>query len=282
MKILITGVSGQLGFDAVRVLKAQNIEYAPCNRDTFSLTDYKKAREVIENYRPTAIVHAAAYTAVDKAESEREVCMKTNAEATENLAKIAKDIDAKFAYISTDYVFPGNGENFYEINDAKNPLNVYGKSKLLGEEAVINTLQKYFIVRVSWVFGKNGKNFVKTMLNLADTHSELRVVADQIGSPTYTYDLAKLLLDMVKTEKYGVYHATNEGVCSWAEFAAEIFRLAGKNTKVTGISSEEYPTPAVRPKNSRLSKKSLDRGGFSRLPAWQDALKRYLEETGYV
>ena len=282
MKILVTGVSGQLGFDVCRILREQNIEHLPSSRETFSLTDFKRAREAVENYRPDAIIHAAAYTAVDKAESESELCFKTNAEATKNLAEIAKDIDAKFVYISTDYVFPGTGENFYETSDAKNPLNVYGKSKLKGEEAVINTLYKYFIVRISWVFGKNGKNFVKTMLNLAETHGELKVVADQIGSPTYTYDLAKLLVEMVKTEKYGVYHATNEGVCSWAEFAAEIFKLANKKTKVTGISTEEYPTPAIRPKNSRLSKKSLDEGGFSRLPSWQDALKRYLEELQNV
>lgn len=282
MKILVTGVSGQLGFDVCRILREQNIEHLPCNRETFSLTDFKKAREAVENYRPDAIIHAAAYTAVDKAESESELCFKTNVEATKNLAEIAKDIDAKFVYISTDYVFPGTGENFYETSDAKNPLNVYGKSKLKGEEAVINTLEKYFIVRISWVFGKNGKNFVKTMLNLAETHGELKVVADQIGSPTYTYDLAKLLVEMVKTEKYGVYHATNEGVCSWAEFAAEIFKLANKKTKVTGISTEEYPTPAIRPKNSRLGKKSLDEGGFSRLPSWQDALRRYLEEIQNV
>jgi len=278
MKVLVTGVTGQLGFDVCRVLKEQNIEYFPCSRETFSLEDFEKAREVIENYRPNVIIHAAAYTAVDKAETETELCNKINCEATENLAKIAKDINAKFIYISTDYVFPGDGENFYEINDEKNPLNAYGKSKLMGEKSVVNTLDKYFIVRISWVFGKNGKNFIKTMLNLSKTRDEIRVVADQIGSPTYTADLAKLLVEIAKTEKYGVYHATNEGVCSWAEFAEEIFKLANKNTKVIKISTEEYPTPARRPKNSRMSKKSLDNAGFSRLPHWQDALKRYLEE----
>lgn len=278
MKVFVTGVTGQLGFDVCRVLKEQNIEYFPCSRETFSLEDFEKAREVIENYLPDVIIHAAAYTAVDKAETETELCNKINCEATENLAKIAKDINAKFIYISTDYVFPGEGENFYEINDEKNPLNAYGKSKLMGEKSVVNTLDKYFIVRISWVFGKNGKNFIKTMLNLSKTRDEIRVVADQIGSPTYTLDLAKLLVEMSKTEKYGVYHATNEGVCSWAEFAEEIFKLANKNTKVIKISTEEYLTPARRPKNSRMSKKSLDNAGFSRLPHWQDALKRYLEE----
>ncbi len=279
MKVFVTGVTGQLGFDVCCVLKEQNIEFMPCSRETFSLEDFEKAREVIENYRPDVIIHAAAYTAVDKAETETELCNKINCKATENLAKIAKDVNAKFIYISTDYVFPGEGENFYEINDEKNPLNAYGKSKLMGEKSVINTLDKYFIVRISWVFGKNGKNFIKTMLNLSKTRDEVRVVADQIGSPTYTLDLAKLLVEMSKTEKYGVYHATNEGVCSWAEFAEEIFKLANKNTKVIKISTEEYPTPARRPKNSRLSKKSLDNAGFSRLPHWKDALKRYLEET---
>lgn len=278
MKVLVTGTSGQLGFDVCRILQEQNIEHLPCSREMFDLLDFDKAREVIGNYKPDTIIHAAAYTAVDKAESETELCNKVNFEATQNLANIAKDIDAKFVYISTDYVFPGNGENYYETFDEKNPLNAYGKSKLMGEEAVIKTLEKYFIVRVSWVFGKNGKNFVKTMLNLSKTNDELRIVADQIGSPTYSYDLAKLLVEMIKTEKYGIYHATNEGVCSWAEFAEEIFRLANKNTKVTKRSTEEYPTPAIRPKNSRMSKKSLEENGFNKLPAWQDALKRYLGE----
>lgn len=278
MKILVTGVNGQLGFDVCRVLEAENIEYLPCSRQTFSIENFEKAREVVENYRPDAIIHAAAYTAVDKAESETELCNKINFEATQNLAEIAKDIDAKFIYISTDYVFPGVGEKFYEVFDEKNPLNAYGKSKLLGENAVASILEKYFIVRISWVFGKNGKNFIKTMLNLSETLNEIRVINDQIGSPTYTLDLAKLLVDMAKTEKYGVYHATNEGVCSWAEFAEEIFKLSNKNTKVVKITTEEYHTPAIRPKNSRLSKIALDDNGFSRLPPWQDALKRYLEK----
>lgn len=278
MKVLVTGVSGQLGFDVCRILKERHIEHLPCDRQVFSLEDFNKAREVVLSYKPNAIIHAAAYTAVDKAESEKELAFKINSDATLNLAKTAKDIDAKFVYISTDYVFGGTGENFYEISDEKNPLNIYGKSKLMGEEAVLKTLEKYFIVRISWVCGKNGKNFVKTMLNLSKKHSELKVVADQIGSPTYTLDLAKLLVDMIQTEKYGIYHATNEGVCSWAEFAEEIFKLANKNTKVIKIPTEDYKTPAARPKNSKLSKKSLDLNGFNRLPHWKDALKRYLEE----
>ena len=280
MKVLVTGVTGQLGFDVCRVLKSENIEVFEAGRKDFSLTDYQKMREVVLGFKPDVIIHAAAYTAVDKAEEESEIAFAVNGEGTRNLAKIAQELDAKFVYIGTDYVFPGDGDNFYETYDEKKPLNAYGKSKLMGEEAVKEILEKYFIVRISWVFGVNGKNFVKTMLRLAQTHEELRVVADQTGSPTYTYDLAKLLANMIKTNKYGVYHATNEGICSWAEFAEEIFKLAGKNTKVIPIKTEEYPTPAARPKNSRLSKKSLDDNGFTRLPDWKDALKRYLEEIG--
>ncbi len=280
MKVLVTGVTGQLGFDVCRVLKSENIEVFEAGRMDFSLTDYQKMREVVLGFKPDVIIHAAAYTAVDKAEEESEIAFAVNGEGTRNLAKIAQELDAKFVYIGTDYVFPGDGDNFYETYDEKKPLNAYGKSKLMGEEAVKEILEKYFIVRISWVFGVNGKNFVKTMLRLAQTHEELRVVADQTGSPTYTYDLAKLLADMIKTNKYGVYHATNEGICSWAEFAEEIFKLAGKNTKVIPIKTEEYPTPAARPKNSRLSKKSLDYNGFTRLPDWKDALKRYLREIG--
>lgn len=278
MKVLVTGVGGQLGFDVVRVLNEQHINNLPCDRSAFSLTDFEAARKAVSDYKPDAVIHTAAYTAVDKAESEKELAYKTNFEATKNLAEAAKDIDAKFLYISTDYVFAGTGENYYKTSDATNPVNIYGKSKLMGEDAVLKTLDKYFIMRISWVFGKNGNNFVKTMLKLAENRDEIKVVADQIGSPTYTYDLAKLLVKMVQTEKYGIYHATNEGICSWAEFAEEIFKLSDKNTKVTKIPTEEYPTPAPRPKNSRLSKKSLDENGFKRLPPWQDALKRFLTE----
>ena len=223
-------------------------------------------------------MHCAAYTAVDKAEEEEALCLSVNAAATGELARAAKEVGAKFLYISTDYVFPGTGEGFYEPDDKKGPLNIYGRSKLLGEQAAERALTELFIVRISWVFGKNGKNFIKTMLRLAETHEELSVVGDQIGSPTYTKDLARLLVDLLGTEKYGVYHATNEGVCSWAELAAEAIRLAGKKTRVKAIRTEEYPTPAVRPRNSRLSKDCLDAAGFSRLPPWQDAVRRYLDE----
>lgn len=277
MKVLVTGVSGQLGFDVVRELGARGIEAKGVGLEDFSLTDYEAMRRFVEDYRPTTIIHCAAYTAVDKAEDEPELCREVNAAATGELARLAKEIGAKFLYISTDYVFPGTGEDFYEPADEKAPCNVYGESKLLGEEAAREALEELFIVRISWVFGENGKNFIKTMLRLAETHEELSVVGDQIGSPTYTRDLARLLADMIVTEKYGVYHATNEGTCSWAELAAEALRCAGKKTRVRAIKTEEYPTKAKRPKNSRLSKKCLDDAGLSRLPDWRDAVARYVE-----
>ncbi|MDF2857942.1 MAG: dTDP-4-dehydrorhamnose reductase, partial [Neobacillus sp.] len=215
---------------------------------------------------------------VDKAEENLELCRAVNSEGSRNIARACRDIKAKMIYISTDYVFPGNGEAFYETNDATEPLGVYGQTKLDGELAVKDLLNQYFIVRISWVFGINGNNFIKTMLKLSETREEVSVVADQIGSPTYTADLAPLLCDMVVTDKYGTYHATNEGTCSWAELAEEAFRAAGRSTKVNYITTEEYHTKALRPKNSRLSKRSLDEAGFTRLPEWQDAVKRYIEE----
>ncbi len=277
MKVLVTGVSGQLGFDVMRELLARGIEAKGASRSDFSLTDFAAMRRFVEAHRPTAIIHCAAYTAVDKAEDEPELCREVNAAATGELARLAKEIGAKFLYISTDYVFPGTGEGFYEPEDEKAPCNVYGESKLLGEEAAREALEDLFIVRISWVFGENGKNFIKTMLRLAETHEELSVVGDQIGSPTYKRDLARLLADMIETRKYGVYHATNEGTCSWAELAAEALRCAGKKTRVKAIKTEEYPTKAQRPKNSRLSKKCLDDAGFSRLPDWRDAVARYVD-----
>lgn len=244
----------------------------------FPLTDAGAMRRYMEAYRPTAVIHCAAYTAVDRAEDDKETCMAVNAEGTAALARLCRDFHAKMVYISTDYVFPGNGTEPYEVDAPKDPKNVYGQSKLAGEEAVQQILKRYFIVRISWVFGINGKNFVRTMLKLGQTHKALTVVDDQIGSPTYTRDLAVLLADMIQTEKYGVYHATNEGFCSWAEFAAEIFRQAGMDIKVTPVPSSAYPTRAVRPHNSRMSKKSLREAGFSLLPRWQDAIGRYLIE----
>ncbi len=277
MKILVTGYSGQLGYDVVKELKKRNIDCIGTTRKDFSLTDTAKMKDFILNYQPDAVIHCAAYTAVDKAEDEQDLCRSVNTYATRELAKICKQINAKMIYISTDYVFPGNGTDFYEVDDAKQPQNVYGQSKLDGELAVQEFLEKYFIVRISWVFGINGKNFIKTMLNLVKTHDKLTVVDDQIGSPTYTADLAKLLCDMVITDKYGIYHATNEGICSWYEFACEIFKQANVKVEVTPVPSTAFPTKAKRPHNSRLSKKSLDKAGFSHLPTWQDALFRYLK-----
>ncbi len=277
MKILVTGYSGQLGYDVVKELKKRNIDCIGTTRKDFSLTDTATMKDFILNYQPDAVIHCAAYTAVDKAEDEQDLCRKVNTDATRELAKICKQIDAKMIYISTDYVFPGDGTDFYEVNDAKQPQNVYGQTKFDGELAVQEILEKYFIVRISWVFGINGKNFIKTMLNLAKTHDKLTVVDDQIGSPTYTADLAKLLCDMVITDKYGIYHATNEGICSWYEFACEIFKQANVKVEVTPVPSTAFPTKAKRPHNSRLSKKSLDEAGFNRLSTWQDALSRYLK-----
>ena len=224
-----------------------------------------------------AVIHCAAYTAVDAAEDQVELCRKINAEGTENIAKVCKELDIKMMYISTDYVFDGEGTRPWEPDDERHPLNVYGLTKYEGELAVEKHLDKFFTIRIAWVFGVNGKNFIKTMLKLSETHDELNVVDDQIGSPTYTYDLAVLLVDMIETEKYGRYHATNEGLCSWYEFACEIFRQAGRDVKVNPVSSDEFPTKAKRPHNSRMDKSKLTENGFTPLPAWQDALKRYLE-----
>lgn len=278
MKILVTGFNGQLGHDVVKELKKRNIECIGADIDDFDITDYSGSEEYIKNYSPDAVIHCSAYTAVDKAEDEADICRRVNSEGTENIAKICRDIDAKMIYISTDYVFQGTSDCFYEVDSMPDPQCVYGKTKLDGEGAVRNYLEKYFIVRISWVFGINGKNFIKTMLRLAEERNEVNVVCDQIGSPTYTADLAVVLCDMIESEKYGTYHATNEGVCSWAEFAEEIFRLSGLKTKVNHIKSDQYPAKAKRPSNSRLSKKSLDENGFRRLPDWKDALKRYLKE----
>ncbi len=282
MKVLVTGITGQLGFDVLNELHNRNIEVIGTARKDFDLTNENNIIDFITAKKPNAVIHCAAYTAVDKAEDEPELAMKVNGAATEAIAKVCHDINAKMIYISTDYVFPGNGDKPYEIDDEKNPPNAYGLSKLAGEEAVIKNLDKYFIVRISWVFGLNGKNFVKTMLRLSATKDKLTVVNDQIGSPTFTADLANLLVDMIQTDKYGIYHATNEGFCSWAEFAAEIFRQADINTEVIPIPSSAYPTRAIRPKNSRLSKKSLDKAGFKRLPSWKDAVGRYLIELSSV
>lgn len=278
MKILVTGVKGQLGYDICRILTERGIENRGVDIEDFDVTDEAAVNNYIKDYAPTAVIHCSAFTAVDRAEDEIELCTRVNADGTRNIAKAAEAIGAKLMYISTDYVFPGTGEQFYEPDDSTGPLSVYGKTKLLGEEAVRSTTNRHFIVRISWVFGINGNNFIKTMLRLSETKTDLNVVCDQIGSPTYTYDLSHLLCDMIVTERYGTYHATNEGVCSWAEFAAEIMQAAGKSTVIHPIPTSEYPTRASRPLNSRMSKDKLEENGFSRLPHWKDALKRYLKE----
>src|SRR5471030_100176 len=277
--VLVTGVNGQLGFDVVKELKRRNIECLGIDKAELDITDNDAVNEYISKLKPKCVIHCAAYTAVDKAEDEEEICSKVNVYGTENIAKACKKVNAKMIYISTDYVFDGEGENPFEVDRNIKPTSVYGKTKSEGELKVKEILDKYFIVRISWVFGVNGNNFIKTMIKLGKEKESLNVVCDQIGSPTYTFDLAPLLCDMATSEKYGVYHATNEGFCSWAEFAAEIMKKANLNCKINPIPTREYPTRAVRPFNSRLSKKSLVDGGFELLPTWQDALDRYLIEV---
>ena len=278
MKILVTGFNGQLGFDVVKELEIRNIQCKGVDMADFDITDETAVSAYIKNYAPDAVVHCAAYTAVDRAEDDPQTCEKVNALGSENLAKVCGEIGAKMVYISTDYVYGGRGEAPFEPSDEVSPCNVYGKTKLAGEEAVKKYCEKYFIIRTSWVFGINGGNFVKTMLRLAETHDTLTVVADQIGSPTYTPDLARLICDMVVSEKYGTYHGTNENYCSWCEFAQAIMKAAGKATVIKPVTTAEYGAKAARPLNSRLSKKCLDDAGFSRLPTWQNALERYLKE----
>ena len=298
MKVLVTGTSGQLGFDVMAELLKRGHEGVGADRAdseadfrhvVLDITDAEKVMGVVRELKPDAIVHCAAWTNVDGAEEpgNLEVVRAVNVTGTRNLALAAKEVDAKFVYISTDYVFNGEGSQPWEPDD-KNyaPINVYGQSKLDGELEVSKILDKYFIVRIAWVFGKNGKNFIKTMIKVGETHSEVSVVDDQIGTPTYTVDLARLLVDMIETEKYGYYHATNEGgYISWADFAEEIYKQAGMDVKVKRVSTVEYEklagkTVAKRPFNSRLSKAKLSENGFEPLPEWQDALGRFIQVLG--
>lgn len=278
MRVLVTGATGQLGCEVCKVLKQTRVEHRGVSSKDFDLTDKNAVSAFVEAYKPDAVIHCAAYTKVDLAEDERELCMQINTQGSEYLAAACHRIGVKLLLISSDYVFPGDGDAFYEVESPVCPLNVYGYSKAAAEQAVHTVLPEHFIVRISWLFGKNDGNFIKTMLRLGQSHSEVRVVDDQIGSPTYAADLAPLLCQMISTEKYGTYHATNEGVCSWAELAEAVFRMSGMPTRVTRIASSEFPAKAKRPQNSRLSKRSLDSAGFKRLPYWQDAVARYLKE----
>ena len=280
MKILVTGVKGQLGYDVVNELEKRGLEAVGVDIEEMDITDAKSVEKVLGETAPDVVIHCAAYTAVDAAEEQEEICRRVNADGTRNIAKMCSKLDIKMVYISTDYVFDGQGTRPWEPEDERQPLNVYGQTKYEGELAVQELLEKYFIVRIAWVFGVNGKNFIKTMLRLAETNKKITVVNDQYGSPTYTYDLAKLLVDMILTEKYGVYHATNEGICTWYEFACEIFKQAGLDIEVVPVTAAEYQAKAKRPENSRMSKEKLTENGFDRLPPWQDALKRYLEAIG--
>ena len=286
MRVLVTGVKGQLGHDVMNELAKRNHTGIGVDIEEMDITDAASVERVIKESNVEAVIHCAAWTAVDLAEDEDKIdkVRQVNANGTENIAKVCAELDLKMIYISTDYVFDGQGTRPWEPDDERHPLNVYGQTKYEGELAVEKYLTKYYIVRIAWVFGVNGNNFINTMLNLGKTHDQLTVVDDQIGSPTYTYDLARLLVDMVETDKYGRYHATNEGLCSWYEFACEIFRQAAKinpvyeKVHVTPVDSSKYPAKAKRPSNSRMSKEKLTENGFERLPSWQDALERYLKE----
>lgn len=296
MKVLVTGTSGQLGYDVMEELARRGYEGIGADRSDseaefehviLDITDKKRVLEMVRELKPDAIVHCAAWTNVDAAEvpENLEKVRAVNVEGTANLAEAAKEVDAKFVYISTDYVFDGAGKRPWQPDD-KNyaPINVYGQSKLDGELEVAKILDKYFIVRIAWVFGRNGKNFIKTMIEVGRKHDVVKVVDDQIGTPTYTFDLARLLVDMIETDKYGYYHATNEGgYISWADFAEEIYKAAGMDTKVERVSTAEYEeiagkAVAKRPFNSRLNKTKLVENGFKPLPEWRDALERFVRE----
>ena len=278
MKVLVIGAKGQLGFDVVQELMRCGISALGVDMEEMDITDADAVDRVVKDSGADAVIHCAAYTAVDAAQENTSLCQRVNRDGTKNIAMACLKYGKKMLYISTDYVFDGEGEKPWEPEDHANPVNVYGRTKYEGELAVRETLEAYFIVRVSWVFGLHGKNFVKTMLRLSGERECLHVVDDQFGSPTYTRDLAVLLAAMVQTDKYGIYHATNEGICSWYEFACEIFRQAERTVQVEAVPSDASPVKAKRPHNSRMEKGKLTREGFFRLPRWEDALSRYLRE----
>lgn len=280
MRVVVTGYNGQLGHDVVAELLRRGADATGVDIDDMDITDAAAVDAFLSAAKPDAVVHCAAFTAVDAAERDAARCEKVNVTGTANIAAAADRLDAVMVYLSTDYVFKGQGENEWEPDDPVCPQSVYGRTKRAGELEVMKRLTRYYIVRTSWVFGENGSNFVRTMLRLGRERGSVGVVCDQIGSPTYTGDLAALLCDMLETDRYGVYHATNEGFCSWYEFACEIFRQAGLAVEVAPLTTEQYSAAAARPKNSRLSKKKLDANGFGRLPDWRDALGRYLKNMG--
>ena len=281
MRILVTGAQGQLGSDIVSELEKRKIEYIATDINILDIIDKNAVDNFFDTNGPTHVIHCAAYTAVDKAEEDENICRKVNVDGTANLVEACRRLNLPMMYFSTDYIFGGEGDKPYKIDSIANPLGVYAKTKYEGELKVV-TLDKFFIVRISWVFGKNGNNFINTMIRLSEERDELKVVDDQIGSPTYTKDLSVLVCDMIQTDKYGIYHASNEGYVSWYDFAKEIFRLTGKTTKVIPVSTEEYNAKAHRPKNSRLDKSKLLEMGFNLLPTWQDALKMYLQEKKWI
>ena len=278
MKILVTGVKGQLGYDVVKALESRGHQPVGVDHEEMDLMNNNMIQNFIMNLKPEAIIHCAAYTAVDQAEEEVEICYQINAEAVKVIAECAKTLDIPMIYISTDYVFDGTKASEYVETDIPNPINVYGASKLKGEQYVQQLLEKFYIVRISWVFGINGNNFIKTMQRLGNEHDELNIIHDQVGSPTYTAHLAPLLVDMIETDQYGIYHATNEEYCSWYEFADEIFKQSQLDVTLHPITTDQYKTKAKRPLNSKMSKQKLSDYGFHRLPTWQEALKNYLNQ----
>lgn len=278
MKVLVTGYAGQLGYEVVRLLDARGVECRGTDLADFNLTDAESVLRYVRDYAPDVIVHCAGYTNVDKAESEPEVCAAVNGMGTVHMVRAALNVGAKLVYISSDYVFPGTGDTPYEINDPYGPKNVYGVSKVQGEDAVRSLMTRYFIIRTSWLFGRNGSNFVRTMRRLGAEKKELRVVSDQVGSPTYAADLARVICDMIPTEKYGIYHVHNEGYISWADFARMIMEKSGLPCRIIPVSSADYPTPARRPLNSRLAGHHLAEAGFEPMPSVEDALDRFLME----
>ncbi len=283
MKVLVTGAKGLLGSDVMDALKKRGHLAVGVDIQELDITERDKVLALVEREKPDAVIHCAAWTAVDAAEEEanKEICHRINVDGTRFVAEACKAVGAKMLYLSTDYVFDGQGSRPWEPDDPVSvPLNYYGLTKYEGEQAIVKNIRNYFIVRIAWVFGVNGKNFVRTMVTLGKNHDQLTVVNDQIGTPTFTYDLARLLVDMIETDKYGYYHVTNEGdYISWYDYACEIFRQTGQEVKVVPVSSAEYGAQAVRPFNSRMNRSRLKERGFTPLPDWKDALRRYLEQT---